>query len=191
MNIQQLLTQATQSDNLQNISDKTNTPPDATEQIIKLAGPLLIGALANNTKTDQGKQALHQAVKTKHTKTTANGDLSTILQNVDMQDGAKILGHIFGSQQEQVTQKVAQKAGVDSTQATNILSVLAPMILGNLGSQVESQNQTPDDLATTVQQQASGFDLNSLATSLLDQNHDGSIVDDLASMALKKLFGSQ
>lgn len=191
MNLQDLLANLSNNDNLQSISTKANTSPDTTQQIIKLAGPLLMGALANNTKTDQGKQALHQAVKTKHTKTTANGDLSTMLQNVDMQDGAKILGHIFGSQQEQVTQKVAQKAGVDSTQAANILSVLAPMILGNLGSQVESQNQTPDDLATTVQQQASGFDLNSLATSLLDQNHDGSVVDDLANMALKKLFGNQ
>lgn len=189
MNIQQLLTLATQTDNLQSISAKTNASPSAVEQVVKLAGPLLVGALANNTQTDQGKQALHKAIKTKHT-ISSTTDLSTLLQSVDMQDGTKILGHIFGSQQDQVTKQVAKKTGVDSSQATNILAILAPMILGNLGSKVESQTQTPDDLASTIQQEASGLNLNSLAASLLDQNHDGSVVDDLANIAIKKLLGN-
>lgn len=189
MNIQQLLTLATQTDNLQNISNKTNTSPAAVEQIVKLAGPLLVNALANNTKTEQGKQSLHTAIKTKHTTTTGT-DLSTLLQNVDLQDGTKILGHILGSEQDQVTNQLAKKTGIDSSQATNVLSILAPMILGNLGSQVESNNQTPDDLASTVQQEANSFDLTSLAATLLDKNHDGSVVDDLANLAIKKLFGN-
>ena len=81
-------------------------------------------------------------------------------------------------------------------QVAQILMFLAPIVMGYLGRQKQQQGVGADGLGGLIggllgggqaQQASAGGVLGNLATSMLDKDHDGSAVDDIASMAFNYL----
>lgn len=159
---------------------------------IQTALPLILGAMKNNASSSDGAAGLLKALG----KDTHSGgildNLSSVLGGggIDddvMQDGAGILGHVFGGKEENVAQAVSKSSGVDLGQAMNILKVAAPFIMGYLGKEKRSQGITDQngigDLLGGMlgggQKQSQG-----LVNQLLDADGDGSIIDDVAGMLL-------
>lgn len=56
------------------------------------------------------------------------------LDKVDANNGAKILDHIFGNQQENVTEEIDRNYGVSAANIDDILKYLAPILMGMIGS---------------------------------------------------------
>ena len=115
-------------------------------------------------------------------------------------NGGGILGHILGDKQDAVAEDVSQKSGISSSMVIRILMFLAPIVMGYLGRQKQQQGVGADGLggilggllgggqAQTQQQaqpQSSGNAILDMATNMLDKDHDGSVIDDLTSMAQK------
>lgn len=91
-------------------------------------------------------------------------------------DGSKILEHIFGSKSGKVTDSVAKNSGVSSSAAGDVLETLAPIVLGQLGKQKQSE----------------GFDTGGLINILLNQKAgkgDGGLGDVISAMFNKKNAG--
>ena len=74
------------------------------------------------------------------------GDLSAFLQNVDMEDGRKILGHLLGGDRETAVQEISDKTGITQKDTSNILSATAPLLMSLLGQQTQ-QSQKEDESA--------------------------------------------
>jgi len=77
---------------------------------------------------------------------------------------------------------------MDVGQAAKLLITLAPLVMGFLGKTKKQNNLDAGgitDLLTGQQQrmQSSGNPMVDIATKMLDQDGDGSALDDLASMA--------
>jgi hypothetical protein len=76
-------------------------------------------------------------------------------------------------------------------QVAQILMMLAPIVMGYLGKQKQEQGVDAGGLGGLLggllgggaTQGASAGGLSGMAGSILDRNHDGSSVDDIASMA--------
>ena len=154
---------------------------------IQMGVPLILAALARNASQPQEAQNLHQAVATDHDGSIFD-NLPGYLQNPQSVNGAGILGHVFGSQKPAIENNLAQATGIDQSSAGGLLETLAPLVMGSLGK-AQQQNGLDasglSDLLNNQQQQAQANAPGAMGmlSSLLDQNKDGSSMDDLQRMA--------
>lgn len=111
-----------------------------------------------------------------------------------MEMGGAILGHVFGGKQGNVAASLGKSTGLQSGQILQILAMLAPIVMGVLGRQHRQQGGfdqggLADILGGAFQKSAtaappnvaasSGGGIGDLLNSVLDADHDGSVMDDL------------
>ena len=172
------------------VAGQTGQPENKTADVLSMAMPLLLGAMKKNVSTPQGAQGLMSALSGKHDGSILN-DLGGLFgggvdQSV-MQDGAGILGHVFGDKQPQVENALSQKSGLDTGSIAQILKIAAPIVMGFIGKQT-SQAKVNDSsgmnalLGSMLGGQPQ--ENQSLITTLLDADGDGSILDDVAGMVM-------
>jgi len=163
-----------------------------TTSALSAALPLILGAMKNNASTPDGASGLLSALGNDKHSGGILDNLGSILggggvdQDV-LDDGAGILGHIFGGKEQNVANAVSKSSGIDLASAMNILKVAGPLVMGALGKEtrqkgISDQNGIGDLLGGML----SGAPNNqqSLVTKLLDADGDGSIIDDVAGMIL-------
>lgn len=106
---------------------------DQVNSVINAALPTLIGAMQKNAATESGASSLSGALA------SHLGD-GIKLNNDGLTDGGKILNHILGGNSESVFSALAKQTGTNKGQVFNILSAIAPMLLGLLGKGQKSTN---------------------------------------------------
>ena len=143
--------------------------------------------MARNASQPREAASLHQAVAQDHDGSIFD-NLMGYLQNPQTANGAGILGHVFGSQQPVIERNLAQATGMDRTSAAGVLETLAPLVMGSV-EKAQHENGLDSaglsNLLNSEQQtaQANAPDAMSMLNSMLDQNKDGSSLDDLQRMA--------
>jgi hypothetical protein len=94
-------------------------------------------------------------------------------------NGAAILGHVLGGRQGRVEQGVAQAAGIDSSQAAQLMAMLAPMVMAALGRMTQGNNLDPGGLASALGQEGRRAGVaagqGGVLGSLLDSDGDGDV----------------
>lgn len=174
------------------VAGQTGQSSDKTGSVLSMALPVLMGAMKRNASTPDGAAGLMSALSGKHDGGILDNLSGLFGGGVDqsvMDDGAGILGHVLGSKQDQVQNSLSQKSGMDIGTIGTILKVAAPLIMGYLGKQTKQQNVTDSNgLGSLLGGMLGGSDggqkQQSLIESFLDSDGDGSILDDVAAMAL-------
>ncbi len=187
MDINNLLQGALNEETLGAVAQQTGISQGQIQGAVQTALPLLLGSLAKNSTSQDGATALWNALSRDH-----DGSALTNVNNIDMGVGAKILGHIFGNQQQNANEAVSQHAGIDAGQSQMLLQVLAPIVLGYLGKQQRQQGLDASGLAGMLgglmqQSSASGSPAMNILSQFLDKNRDGNMVDDVAKMGMNIL----
>ena len=180
------------------ISQTAGLDPSTTATVIQTALPAILGGLANNAATPDGAESLNNALDQHHDGSLLDnlGGLSSMIFGGDAQaapppqaDAGGILGHIFGNSQGQVAQQVSNQTGVSTGQVAQVLMMLAPIVMSYLGRQKQQQGVDAGGLGGLIggllggQSSAAAGGIGGLASSMLDRDHDGSALDDIASMA--------
>jgi len=147
----------------------------------------MIAALARNASEPQGAQDLHQAINNNHDGSIFD-NLQAYLGTPQSGNGAGILGHVFGDQQSSIESNLAQATGMDQNSAGGLLETLAPLVMGAVGQKQQQNGLDPSALSNLLngqQQEAQNNapDLMGALGSMLDQNKDGSSIDDLQRLA--------
>ena len=124
---------------LEQLGSSVGVDREKTQQVAQEALPALLGALQQNAANPDGAKALDKALEDH--KDDQVDDILGFLKTVDTNDGAKMLQHIFGQQKETVQTNLAQKAGVGNNQVLDLLTQLAPLVLGALGNQKKQENK--------------------------------------------------
>lgn len=127
---------------LEELAKKAGARPEQTQKLAQDALPTLLKTLQQNASTPEGAKALDRALE-EH-KDDKVDDIFAFLQNVDTNDGAKMLQHIFGNNNETIQKELAGKAGMDTNQVSNLMTQLAPLVLGALGNQKKQQGGGSD-----------------------------------------------
>lgn len=178
------------------ISQTVGAEPSLVNSAIQMALPALINGLANNASTPDGAQNLNNALEQHDGGILDNlgglgGLASAILgggQSSPQLNAGGILGHILGGNQGNVTQQISNQSGLNVGQVAQILMLLAPIVMGYLGRQKQQNNLDAGGLSQMLgqqQQQIQQAPQGGFLQGLLDSDHDGSITDDIASMAFK------
>ncbi|MDT0607456.1 DUF937 domain-containing protein [Croceitalea rosinachiae] len=174
------------------VAGQTGQPENKTADVLAMAMPMLMGAMKKNASTPGGAEGLMNALSSKHDGSILDNLGGLFGGGVDqsvMDDGAGILGHIFGSKQPQVENALSSKSGIDAGSVAQILQIAAPLLLGFLGKETKQQNvSSPDALSGLLGGLMGGNSAankqQSLIESFLDSDGDGSVIDDLAGMVL-------
>lgn len=193
MDLQQLLGGSLGQEATQLISKQLGIDANQAQSAVNLALPTILNALNRNAATDDGAAALTNAISNNH-----NGagleDLAGLAQNALGGDGASILKHILGGSEQNVASAVSQNAGIGGGQASQVLQILAPIVLNALGNQ-SKQNGGGINIASIAgllsnfagNQQQQAPQHQDLISKILDRNNDGNVVDDVVGM-LGNLF---
>lgn len=175
---------------IQGVAQETGQAEETTASVLSMALPVLMGAMKQNVAQPDGAQGLMNALSSKHNGSILD-DLGGLFGGgVDegvKQDGAGILGHVLGAKQPVVASALSQKSGMDPTAITEIMNIAAPILMGFLGRQTaQSSVSDSSGLNTLLGSMLGGQPQQnqSLITSLIDSNGDGSVLDDVADMVL-------
>lgn len=172
-------------------SAKTGQSTEKTASVLSMALPVILGAMQKNAATPQGAQNLNNALEDSRHDGSILTQLSDLLGNKSadgnlMKDGAGILNHVLGGNQQKVQQGISKVSGVDASSVAKIIQMAAPIIMGVLGSQKRKDNVDESgigDLLGSVLGKNTDHD-RSLIETLLDADGDGSVIDDIAGMVL-------
>lgn len=175
---------------INNISKVSGEDTSKTNSVLTMAIPVLLQAMKNNSKSEQGASNLQNALK-KHDGSLLDNLEGFFNGGVDdsaKTDGSKILGHVLGHKQNHVEQALSTKSGVSSSSVAEILKIAAPIVMGMIGKQSRQSNKkNSSDISGVLGSLLSNNSQSSQQSFLeqmLDSDGDGSVVDDVAGMLL-------
>jgi len=176
-------------DAIQQISGQLGTDSAGTQQAISAALPMLMGALGRNAASEDGAQALTNALSA-HDGSILN-DLSSALSDPNTANvGGNILGHVLGGQQDTVVQGLSQSTGLDAGSTGQLMQMLAPVVMGAIGKQQDEGGLDASGIASLLggESKQAASQLGGLS-QLLDMDGDGNIADDVMNLGSKVLGG--
>jgi hypothetical protein len=189
---------------IESIARQLGVDPAQAGNAVQQAVPLLMGGLARNAQSPQGANALHSALERDHagidiggllgsvlgggSGTASGGGIGDVLGAVlgggssrsqgDSGIGGAILGHIFGGRRQQAARGLGQTSGLGSEGASQLLAMLAPLVMAALGNMTRKQGMDANALSGVLGQennrlQQSG--VGGLLSGVLDTDGDGEI----------------
>jgi hypothetical protein len=182
---------------LQQMAQQLGASPAQTQDAVGAALPLLLGTLGRNAAQPQGAMDLFGALQRDHSGAPDLGDLLGSLLGGGgggQTDGAAILGHIFGGQQQRAEAGLGQATGLGAN-AGQLLQMLAPIVMAFLAKRLQSGGMDAGGLGQVLGQerarvQQQGGLGGGLLGSLLDQDGDGEVgLGDLLKMGGSLLDG--
>lgn len=184
---------------LQQVSQQLGIDSQQASGAISAALPLLMGALGNNAAKPQGAEALFGALQNNHSGLDISSVLGAVMGggNSPAANGAGILGHIFGGNQDRAETGLAQATGLSPSSSSQLLKILAPIVMAFIAQRMSSggSQASAGGLAQILGQekqqvsQAGGIG-GGLLGSVLDQDGDGQFgVSDLIRLG-SGLLGS-
>lgn len=191
MNIQNLITSALNNQAIGQMSKSLGVDESKVSSVISMAVPAILGQMNKNAQTPQGAESLNNAL---------NNHSGSVLENLGQllggatnnAEGESILNHIFGGKQEQLAQNLGSQTGLSSGNVMQILSTIAPLIMGFLGKEKQQGNLNIGNLTSVLGNLFSSATQDgdkNMIEKLLDQNGDGSITDDLMNIGSNLLKG--
>lgn len=168
MDIASILSALSSADALSAIGEKAGTTKKQTQSVLTQGLPMLLQTMQGNASSKSGAASLAKALLSHADSDTS--DAGSFLKNVDLGDGAKILGHIFNKDTDTATDAIAKKTGVTASQTSTILAAAAPLLLSLLGK----------EQANAKKKSSAKDDDDSLLTGLLGSVMGSSDLTDLA-----------
>jgi hypothetical protein len=192
MSLLEMIQQRLGSPAVDQISRKLGADPGTTGNAIDAALPLLLTAVARNAGQGQQAESLNTAVSEDHDGSILD-DVPGYLNRADSGPGAGILRHVLGGRQQTVQSGLSQATGLDAGKIGQLLTMLAPLVMGALGRAKREKQLDTNGLSTllTGEQERlkeSAPGVMGALSRFLDRDNDGSVMDDVSGM-LGKAFG--
>jgi hypothetical protein len=156
------------------LGSSLNVDQGTIQKIIPLVAPMILSGLKNQKDNFGGEQRVDHILN--------KYGSADVLQNLDQLFSKKMndpkadpkLGGLLGDAGTQAANLISKNFNLDSSTAMKLIPMLAPVILGFLTNKRDSQGAGSSGIA-----------------SLLDQNGDGSILDDVAGFILNQATGQK
>lgn len=168
MNLLNILLKTLLSKNtLSALAKKTGLTAAKLKKLIPLALPLLLKYLTSNASSQSGALSLLGALG-QHNNAKA---LPEQIAEADVEDGSKILGHIFGKNAETEITALASQSGLSGKEVNTALDSIAPVLLSSLNTAASSAKKKVD--------LSDGLDLSDVMALLGGGNSGGSLLSGL------------
>jgi hypothetical protein len=153
------------------IASLLGTDPASAQSAVEAALPTLLAGMHSNVQAPDGAASLQSALG-QHQDGLVEGGIDAT--QVDTADGEKIVGHVFGGQQDQVAAQLAGTAnlgGIGGDLIRKALPILAPIVMSYLAKKIFGQGGQGAGQAGQAggvgSGQAGGIDLGSILGGIL------------------------
>jgi hypothetical protein len=201
MDINQVLQSVMNTQNINQLSQHAGIKdPQKTQMATKAIFDTLLGAMNRNAQSEEGAQGIYQALKKDHDGSILQDPLGFILgsrqaNNARMLNGGGIIGHLLGANVGNVAGMIAKATGMDERTVKRLMPIVAPILMGAVGKMMREEGsierkqpqQVRQVLGNTVKKERESNPMMDIAERFLDQDGDGSVVDDLLGMASRFL----
>lgn len=182
-----LLYGAMNEESVERLSESLGTDRKSTQSGIAAALPLIVSALARNASSDDGARSLANAISRDHDGSLLD-QLNGFLKSGRTSDGEGILDHVFGDRKPAAANTVSRASGLDPGSAGQLLSMLAPIVMGALGRTSRNQKMSAGGLSSLLRAESEESGASSLL-AMLDQDGDGSVMDEVMEVGSRLLGG--
>ena len=164
---------------LNQVQQQASTDKRGASELLSTVGSALLGQVKGRIQSDSHDSSnLEGLIKdSKYAQMIDEPD--THLNDNKMRDrGNDLLGYITGSKEtsREIASEVAQKTGFSSSIIKSLLPMIAPMIIGSL-----SKGMLGGSSNSSSQNSSNGL------IGMLDFDNDGSVIDDVANLAMRFL----
>jgi len=183
MGLMDILMQAGGGSLLDQVARQAGINPDQAEDLIKSVGSAMLGQVKGRIESPKVDSSDLEDLLRDSKYANMLERPEEHLQSPRMKEaGDDLLRHITGSKEvsREVASEVAQRSGFDTSLIKSLLPMLAPLVIGALSRGIAS-----DDVP--VNMKPSRESDNGLM-GMLDFDNDGSIMDDVAGLAMKYIF---
>ena len=149
MNFLELFTSQLGSNNVDAIGNAVGSDKNQTLAALGQFVPLMVSALARNTSTPEGANALSGALERDHDGSILQ-NIVGLLGNPASGNGDGILGHVFGGKRGAAEQAVSQSSGMDLASTARLFSMVAPLVLGMIGEKKRQDGFGADVLSSML-----------------------------------------
>ena len=171
MDMNSLIGTLLSSDSVSGVSKATKANDKDVQNVLNAALPMLLKGAKSQSEDKSTAESFASALLSHGKKDTSN--LSSFLKNVDLDDGAKIIGHLLGNNDDSV-KKIAKSSGVSAKETGDILAAAAPLLMSLLGQESASSKKADNNIALE------------LAGALLQNVDVGDLIGDLLGGGSKK-----
>ncbi len=183
MGLMDILMQAGGGSLLDQVAKQAGINPDQAEDLIKSVGSAMFGQVKGRIESPKVDSSDLEDLLRDSKYANMLEKPEEHLQNPRMKEaGDDLLRHITGSKEvsREVASEVAKRSGFDASLIKSLLPMLAPLVIGAL-----SRGLASDDVP--VNMKPSRESDNGLM-GMLDFDNDGSVMDDIAGLAMKYIF---
>lgn len=146
MDMTSLITTLLSSDSVSGVGKAANADKSNVQSVLNAALPLLLNGAKAQSEDKSTAESFANALLSHGQKDTSN--VASFLKNVDLDDGAKIIGHLLGNGDSVKT--IAKESGVSSKETSNILSAAAPLLMSLLGQGTSSKKNNNTAAALSI-----------------------------------------
>ena len=158
------------SDSISGLSTLTDVADKDVNSVLAEALPALLLGANNQAKGKDTTESFAEALAD-HARADTK-DVEGFFGNIDLEDGAKIIGHLLGAEKSDVTKKVAKKTGVSDDKTAMILAAAAPLLMSLLGQQADEDDNKSAGVETLIGALLENVDVVDLLTSSLAGDSD-------------------
>ncbi len=174
------------NDQVAKIAAKYNIDPDTAKSIASQVLPHIINSIWSKTQNPNDANQLLEAASSHDEKS---------VDDVDPNDGAKIMSHLLWKSTDTVANQVANTTGATPQDTNTIMNNIAPLVMSYLNQQQKSGAVDSTNINQHIQDSTSIWDKNwvvmQMATKIFDTNGDGNITDDLLKKWMDMFFGDK
>jgi hypothetical protein len=167
---------------IKTIAKQVGIDVNSAESIIGKLAPILMGGAKSNLQSDKDSGRLIKKIESNNYAEMFDRP-EEALQKDDLHSmGNDILAELTGSKENsrEVAKHVEQETGVSSSIIKNMLPMLAPLVIGALSKRSSASSD--------MKESSSSMEMTDFLSSLIDQDKDGSIIDDVMGMAANFIF---
>ena len=137
MDMETIMKMMLQSGALDQVSGMLGVDGKSAESAIEYVMPMLLQGMQGQMKNEDTKYGFLQALND-HSKQDTK-DLRKAVKEADVNDGAKIVKHLLGAQEEEVAAKAKKRSGLDTKTILKIMAILAPILMSKMGQTAKTQ----------------------------------------------------
>ena len=166
-NINSIMSTLLKSDTVKGIAKANDIDASDVSSILSSALPALLGGASKQSTSAKTAESFASALESHASKDVSN--IASFISNIDVKDGAKIVGHLLGKSNDSTANKIAKSTGIDAKTVAKVMAMAAPILMSLIGNKTQADKKKAKDSTTASIASAilGNVDVGSLLTNIL------------------------